>query len=131
MTHICKSCGAKVLFLVDGGICMACYTSKSKTIVPHKKMGRPVGATPFDKAKYDREYAKLNPRTEYFREKANQRYVPLKGRFVVEHEGKFRYKQGTHSEWIDSIENAKIYASLVNAQKVVDNLGCGTVKELK
>lgn len=27
MKHVCKSCGAKVLFLLDGGVCKACYAA--------------------------------------------------------------------------------------------------------
>jgi RNA polymerase subunit RPABC4/transcription elongation factor Spt4 len=116
------------LFLFAGKLCEKC----KHLFVERTKMGRPVGEVPYDKATYQKQYHKDNPRTEYHRNRMRIKQGVEKGMFIIECGGQFRTKQWTGGKMVVWGERsvAKVYQSRKLAEYAVRMIGKGNVVKI-
>ena len=107
------------LFLYAGKLCENCRTQKS---------------APFNKAAYDRQYYKDNPRQEYHRDRMRRNLGVEVGKFVVECDGLYKINRcmvnRVHLTWGNK-NQAKIYQSRKLAEYAVRMIGKGMVEKIK
>lgn len=117
------------LFLFAGKLCEKC----KHLFVERTKMGRPVGEVPYDKATYQKQYHKDNPRTEYHRNRMRIKYGVEKGMFIIECDGLYKINRcmvdGVRLAWGNK-KQAKVYQSRKMAEYAVRMIGKGVVKKV-
>lgn len=121
------------LSLFPGKLCAECRHLYVEPAAPEKKMGRPVGAVPYNKAAYNKQYAKDNPRTEYHRDRKRAANGVEKGQFVAECDGLYKVRRGMFRDvrltWSER-SHAKIYQSRKLAEYAVRKIGKGNVEKV-